>query len=312
MLAEGVVRIGVSQTVHAILTAFAAFQRRQAVAGKRNNAAGAAKAIRNVLSIAGSDPSGGAGIQADLKAFSARGVYGMAVITALTAQNTQGISGVHVLPPDFIAHQIGTVFADIRVDAVKIGMIANAGIATAVAEALASYSGIPVVLDPVMAAKGGATLLDDDAAAVLTARLLPLATVVTPNLPEAAALLGEPEARRRNAMASQAQRLLALGPGAVLVKGGHLNSDDSPDVLATGKGLVWFEAPRVETKNTHGTGCTLSSAIAAELAKGLAPEEAVASAKHYLAAAVAASGRLTVGSGHGPVHHFHQCWDREG
>jgi len=309
MLAEGVVRIGVRQTVHAILTAFAAFRRRQAVAGKRNNAAGAAKVIRNVLSIAGSDPSGGAGIQADLKAFSARGVYGMAVITALTAQNTQGVSGVHVLPPDFVAEQIGAVFADIRVDAVKIGMIANAAIAAAVAEALAPYRGIPIVLDPVMAAKGGATLLAQDAVKALTERLLPLATVLTPNLPEAAALLGEPEARHRDAMASQAQRLLALGPGAVLVKGGHLNSGDSPDVLATGKGLAWFEARRVETKNSHGTGCTLSSAIAAELAKGLASEDAIAIAKRYLAEAVAASGRLTVGSGHGPVHHFHQCWD---
>lgn len=264
--------------------------------------------IRNVLSIAGSDPSGGAGIQADLKAFSARGVYGMAVLTALTAQNTQGVSGVHLVPPQFVADQIDAVFADVRVDAVKIGMIANAGIAGAVAAALADRRGIPIVLDPVMIAKGGAALLAPDAVDVLTERLLPLATLLTPNLPEAAALLHQPVATNREEMAAQAEQLRALGPAAVLAKGGHLDSNESPDVLATAAGLHWFEARRVPTKNTHGTGCTLSSALAAELAKGASAQQAVATAKDYLADAVAAAGKLTVGSGHGPVQHFHALW----
>ncbi|NNU50566.1 bifunctional hydroxymethylpyrimidine kinase/phosphomethylpyrimidine kinase [Rhizobium sp. WYCCWR 11279] len=264
--------------------------------------------IRNVLSIAGSDPSGGAGIQADLKAFSARGVYGMAVLTALTAQNTQGVSGVHLVPPQFVADQINAVFADVRVDAVKIGMIANAGIADAVVGALTDHRDIPIVIDPVMIAKGGAALLAPEAVDVLTRRLLPLATLLTPNLPEAAALLHQPVATNRAEMAEQAERLRALGPAAVLVKGGHLDSDESPDVLATGAGLHWFEAKRVPTKNTHGTGCTLSSALTAELAKGASAQEAVAIAKDYLAGAVAAAGQLTVGSGHGPVQHFHALW----
>jgi hydroxymethylpyrimidine/phosphomethylpyrimidine kinase len=267
--------------------------------------------IRNVLSIAGSDPSGGAGIQADLKAFAARGVYGMAVLTALTAQNTQGVSGVHLVPPAFVADQIKSVFADIRVDAVKIGMIANAEIAAAVADVLRHQSDIPVVLDPVMVAKGGAKLLDPDAVAVLTRHLLPLATLLTPNLPEAAALLGVAPAESRQAMADQAQALLALGPAAVLVKGGHLPGNQSPDVLATADGLRWFEADRVPTANTHGTGCTLSSALAAELAKGNTLYQAVADAKAYLAGAVAAADTLDVGSGHGPVQHFYQLWQTQ-
>jgi hydroxymethylpyrimidine/phosphomethylpyrimidine kinase len=267
--------------------------------------------IRNVLSIAGSDPSGGAGIQADLKAFAARGVYGMAVLTALTAQNTQGVSGVHLVPAAFVADQIKAVFADVRVDAVKIGMIANAEIAAAVADVLQHHKDIPVVLDPVMVAKGGAKLLDPDAVDVLTRRLLPLATLLTPNLPEAAALLDVDPAESRQAMADQAQALLALGPAAVLVKGGHLPGDQSPDVLATSDGLRWFEADRVPTANTHGTGCTLSSALAAELAKGATLQQAVAAAKAYLAGAVAAADTLDVGSGHGPVQHFHQFWQTQ-
>ncbi|MCX8996925.1 bifunctional hydroxymethylpyrimidine kinase/phosphomethylpyrimidine kinase [Rhizobiaceae bacterium BDR2-2] len=265
--------------------------------------------IFNVLSIAGSDPSGGAGIQADLKAFSARGVFGMAALTALTAQNTQGVSAVYVLPPDFVARQIRDVFADIRVDAVKIGMIANAEIADAVAGALAPQHGVPVVLDPVMIAKGGAALLDPQAVDTLKRRLLPLATLVTPNLPEAAALTGLPEAADRDGMARQARAILALGPALALVKGGHLGGPASPDILVGAEGEHWFEAPRTETKNTHGTGCSLSSAIAAELAKGASPAEAVARAKAWLAQAVARSGDLTVGSGHGPVHHFHALWN---
>ncbi len=265
--------------------------------------------IRNVLSIAGSDPSGGAGIQADLKAFSARGTYGMAVLTALTAQNTTGVSAVQTVSPEFVAEQIRMVFADVRVDAVKIGMIASAAIAEAVADALKPHRGIPIVLDPVMIAKGGATLLDIAAIGALTTRLLPLATMLTPNLPEAAALLGEGHAESREQMQDQARKLLTLGPGMVLLKGGHLGGNDSPDVLASADHITWFEAPRVATKNTHGTGCTLSSALAAELAKGKSPEAAVGIAKRYLADAVAAAGELSVGSGHGPVHHFHALWN---
>ena len=265
--------------------------------------------IRNVLTIAGSDPSGGAGIQADLKAFSARGCYGMAVITALTAQNTTGVSAVMPLDPGFVAEQIRMVFADIRVDAVKIGMIANAGIARAVADMLRPHRGIPVVLDPVMIAKGGASLLDPEAIDALTSELLPLATLLTPNLPEAAALLGDPEACSRRIAESQAIRLTGLGPEAVLVKGGHLPGEESPDVLVAGGAVTWFEGNRIHTRNTHGTGCSLSSAIAAELAKGLETPEAVRLAKAWLAEAVRASGKLSVGSGHGPVHHFHALWE---
>ncbi|NGO64820.1 bifunctional hydroxymethylpyrimidine kinase/phosphomethylpyrimidine kinase [Rhizobium daejeonense] len=264
--------------------------------------------IPNVLSIAGSDPSGGAGIQADLKTFSALGVYGMAALTALTAQNTTGVSGVHAVPAEFVADQIRMVFADVRVDAVKIGMIANAGIARAVAGVLEDHPDVPVVLDPVMIAKGGTALLDASAVTALTECLLPLATLLTPNLPEAAALLGVEEALDRATMAEQGAALVALGPAAVLVKGGHLEGPESPDVLVAKEGTHWFEAPRFLTKNTHGTGCSLSSAVAAGLAKGLPPTDAIAAAKSWLAGAVAASGDLSVGSGHGPVHHFHSLW----
>jgi hydroxymethylpyrimidine/phosphomethylpyrimidine kinase len=267
-----------------------------------------ADTIANILSIAGSDPSGGAGIQADLKTFAARGTYGMAVLTALTAQNTQGVSGVHLVPPAFVGAQIADVFSDIRVDAVKIGMIASAEIAEAVAGGLSSHRGMPVVLDPVMVAKGGASLLAQEAVAALVRRLLPLATLLTPNLPEAAALLGEAEATDRAGMADQASRLLALGPRAVLLKGGHLPGHESPDVLATSSGLRWFEGVRVLTRNTHGTGCSLSSAIAAELGKGRPLADAVAAGKSFVAGAVRSSDALAVGSGHGPLHHFHALW----
>ncbi len=274
--------------------------------------------IRNVLSIAGSDPSGGAGIQADLKTFAARGTYGMAALTALTAQNTQGVTGVHLVPPDFVAAQIAAVFADIRVDAVKIGMIATAEIAEAVAEALAPNGRVPVVLDPVMVAKGGASLLDPSAVAALRDRLLPRASHLTPNLPEAARLLETDVAQSREEMARQGAALLALGPRAVLVKGGHLSGEDSPDVLVTATGARWFEAPRTPTANTHGTGCTLSAALAAEVAKAGpdagadAEAEAVAASKSYVAGAIAAADRLHVGAGHGPTHHFHALWPQDG
>lgn len=264
--------------------------------------------IPNVLSIAGSDPSGGAGIQADIKAISANHGYAMAALTALTAQNTQGVSGVHLVPPDFVASQIDAVFADIGVDAVKVGMIATAEIAVAVADALARHAPPVVVLDPVMVAKGGASLLAPDAVEAVRARLLPLASVLTPNLPELAALLGEEEAESREAMADQAGRLLDRGPSAVLAKGGHLPGASSPDALVTADGVIWLDGPRHATPNTHGTGCTLSAALATLIGRGMPLPAAARAAKDYVAGAIAASGRLSVGHGHGPTHHFHALW----
>jgi len=259
--------------------------------------------IPNVLSIAGSDPSGGAGIQADLKAISANGAFAMAALTALTAQNTQGVSGIHLVPPDFVKKQIDSIFDDIRVDVVKIGMIANAEIAQAIARALAGRDA-PIILDPVMIAKGGAALLQPDAIAVLRDTLLPLAFILTPNLPEAAHLLAAQVATTRDEMEAQGRALCQLGPAAVLMKGGHLSGPDSPDCLVTSERVMWFEAPRMPTRNTHGTGCTLSSALAAQLAKTADIQSAVAAAKSYVASAIAHADQLSVGSGHGPTHHF--------
>lgn len=266
--------------------------------------------ILNVLSIAGSDPSGGAGIQADIKAISANGAFAMAAITALTAQNTQGVSGIHLVPPGFVQDQIAAVFADIRVDAVKVGMIANADIAAAVAKALKDHKDIPIVLDPVMIAKGGAALLQPDAVNTLRDELLPLATVLTPNLPEAAHLLGSDTATTREGMATQGAALCALGAKAVLMKGGHLDTPDSPDCLVTSDTVTWFDAVRTQTANTHGTGCTLSSALAAQLAKGLSPEAATSAAKSYVAEAIAKADALSVGTGHGPTHHFANLYSK--
>ena len=264
--------------------------------------------IAKALSIAGSDPSGGAGIQADLKTFSALGVYGMSAVTALTAQNTQGVQAVHLSPADFVAAQITSVLSDVETHAIKIGMIATAGIASAVADALGAFDTGPVVLDPVMIAKGGASLLDPDAVGALRDALLPKAALVTPNLPEAAALLSMPVATTRADMEAQAARLLQLGPEWVLLKGGHLEGPDSPDLLTNGQAQFWLESPRVETRNTHGTGCTLSAACAAELAKGADMSDAVRAAKAYVTGAIAGADQLDVGSGHGPTHHFHALW----
>lgn len=260
--------------------------------------------IANVLSIAGSDPSGGAGIQADIKAISANGAYAMAALTALTAQNTQGVSGINLVPPAFVQSQIEAVFSDIRVDAVKIGMIANAAIAGAVAQTLKARGPANIVLDPVMIAKGGAALLQPDAVQTLRRELLPLATVLTPNLPEAAHLLEASVAATREDMVAQGQALCALGPQAVLMKGGHLEGADSPDCLVTAQQVMWFEAARALTANTHGTGCTLSSALAAFLGQGHSLPDAAAKAKVYVAQAIAQAGDLSVGTGHGPTHHF--------
>jgi hydroxymethylpyrimidine/phosphomethylpyrimidine kinase len=260
------------------------------------------------LSIAGSDPSGGAGIQADLKTFSALGVYGATVITALTAQNTQDVAAVEIVSPLFVAAQIDAVCGDLTIDAVKIGMLGNAGVIEAVAEALDRDSLKHIVLDPVMAAGSGRALLAPDAIDLLRRALVPRASLVTPNLPEAAALLGEPEAQDETQMRGQAERLIRLGARAVLLKGGHAGGAESVDFFADGRVELRLPAPRVETRNTHGTGCTLSAAIAAGLAKGLPLAEAVAQAKAYVTAAIAAADRLNVGRGAGPLHHFHEWW----
>jgi hydroxymethylpyrimidine/phosphomethylpyrimidine kinase len=267
-----------------------------------------AQPIPNVLTIAGSDSSGGAGIQADLKTFSALGAYGASVITALTAQNTRGVSAIHTPDAAFVAAQLDAVFDDLRIDAVKIGMLANAGIVRAVAAALRRHRPRHIVLDTVMLSKSNHALLAPDAVAALRDELLPLADLLTPNLPEAAALLAVAEAVDEAAMIGQGEALRALGAHAVLVKGGHLAAVDSPDWLIQASGTLRLGGPRVPVKNTHGTGCTLSSAIAALIPQRADLASAVADAKAYLTGALEASGRLDVGSGVGPVHHFHRWW----
>jgi len=265
--------------------------------------------IPNILTIAGSDSGGGAGIQADLKTFSALGAYGASVITALTAQNTRGVTGVHTPDAAFVTAQLDAVFGDIRIDAVKIGMLANAAIVHAVADALRHYAPRFVVLDTVMISKSSHALLAPDAVDALRDVLLPLATVVTPNLPEAAALLNDVPATTENDMARQGRALLQTGARAVLMKGGHLpDAAASPDWLVEATRTVRLEGARVPVSNTHGTGCTLSSAIAALLPQQPDLESAVREAKVYLTGAIAASGQLDVGHGVGPVHHFHRWW----
>ena len=260
------------------------------------------------VTIAGSDSSGGAGIQADLKTFSALGVYGASVITALTAQNTKGVSAIHDVPPAFVAQEIDAVFSDLDVGAVKIGMVSQAAVIEAIAAGLVRWRQSKVVVDPVMIATSGDRLLAPDAVDVLRRVLIPRALVLTPNLPEAAALLDAPVARNEAEMRDQGERLLELGPRAVVIKGGHGTGAESVDLLVEPTAFTRLAAGRVATRNTHGTGCTLSSAIAAGLAKGLDLAAAVRAAKAYVTAALAAAGRLEIGSGHGPVHHFHAWW----
>jgi len=260
------------------------------------------------VTIAGSDSSGGAGIQADLKTFAALGVYGASVIAALTAQNTEGVTAVHEVPPAFVTAQLDAVFSDLDVGAVKIGMLGNAAISAAVASGLERHNQVNVVLDPVMVATSGHRLLAPDAIELLRERLLPRALVITPNLPEAAALLDAPEAANENEMLRQADCLIALGANAVLMKGGHAGGTESIDVLVTATASIRVIGERFQTRNTHGTGCTLSAAIAAELAKGRGLTEAVRNAKEYVTSAIAAADRLTIGNGPGPVHHFYRWW----
>ncbi|WP_158903188.1 bifunctional hydroxymethylpyrimidine kinase/phosphomethylpyrimidine kinase [Burkholderia sp. L27(2015)] len=264
--------------------------------------------IANVLTIAGSDSGGGAGIQADLKTFSALGVYGASVITALTAQNTRGVQAIHITPPEFVAAQLAAVFEDIQIDAVKIGMLANAETVRAVAESLRRYQPKQVILDTVMIAKSGHALLAPDAVAALRDELLPLADLVTPNLPEAAALLDMPQADDEDGMLRQGEALRALGARAVLMKGGHLSGTQSPDWLVQADGSQRLNVARVQVVNTHGTGCTLSAAIAALAPQRSLLAQAVSDAKIYLTQALVQSTRLSVGHGIGPVHHFHRWW----
>ena len=253
------------------------------------------------LTIAGSDSGGGAGIQADIKAFSAMGVYGASVVTAVTAQNSKAVTAIHPIPDDIVAAQIKAVLDDIQIDAIKIGMLGAPSLIAAVAEALAGFEG-PIVLDPVMVAKSGDTLLADTAIDALKTQLFKRATVVTPNLPEAAKLVGAGSTQ------AQAEALLELGVGAVLIKGGHADGQICTDQLVTQKVTEDFSAQRVNTRNTHGTGCSYSSAIAAGLAQGLALQEAVSRAHLWLHQAILRADELHVGQGHGPVHHFHAIW----
>jgi hydroxymethylpyrimidine/phosphomethylpyrimidine kinase len=264
------------------------------------------------LTVAGSDSSGGAGIQADLKTFSALGVYGASVITALTAQNTLGVEAVHIVPADFVLKQIEAVARDLEVGAVKIGMLATSAVIEAVAKGLQAFPRTPIVLDPVMVAAAGDALLDQEAVETLRAVLLPRATLITPNLPEVAKLLDSGEAKDERAMRAQAAVLKRLGAKAVLVKGGHAAGSEAVDILLDNEGELRLAAPRIETNNTHGTGCTLSAAIAAELAKGTSLRQAVAKAKAYITASIAAADELHIGKGRGPVHHFHAIWLRRG
>jgi hydroxymethylpyrimidine/phosphomethylpyrimidine kinase len=260
------------------------------------------------VTIAGSDSGGGAGIQADLKTFSALGVYGASVITALTAQNTRCVSAIHDAPADFVTAQIDAVFSDLRVNAVKIGMLSRIDIIQAVADGLDRWKPAFTVLDPVMVATSGDRLIQDDAIGAIVTDLFPLATLITPNLAEAATLLSEPMAHDTTTMEHQGKALITLGARAVLMKGGHGTGDESIDVLVTKQHSERFNAPRIATNNTHGTGCTLSSAIAAELAKGHSLSEAIRSAKDYVTQALAASETLEIGKGNGPVHHFYRLW----
>ncbi len=264
--------------------------------------------MKHLLTIAGSDSSGGAGIQADLKTFSAHGTYGMSVITAITAQNTTGVTAVVDLNPSIIAAQIDAVFSDIRVDAVKIGMLSQPQTIACVAERLRFWQPSIIVLDPVMISKSGYALLKPEACAALIAELLPLATLVTPNLPEAETLTGCKIASQED-MQRAAQAILAMGVQAVLLKGGHL-ADSADDFLLTRDGSCWFEGVRVESQHTHGTGCTLSSSLAANLANGMTLAAAVAASKAYVTQGIRHG--LAIGKGCGPTHHFYELYQKAG
>lgn len=272
------------------------------------------RTIANVLTIAGSDPSGGAGLQGDLKTFSALGVYGTNVITAVIAQNTCGVAGVYPVSPQAIREQLAHLLDDVALDAVKIGMVASREVAEVIADVLRQRRPRWIVLDPVMVAKSGDILVDDAGIRAVRDILVPLADVITPNLPEAAVLLDAPSPSSLDDMEAMLPGLVELGAPYVVLKGGHLRGATCPDLLATPSGHEWLPASRIDTDNLHGTGCALSSAIAACLAKlpldahTDAPVAAISDAKQWLHAALEASVRLNVGNGRGPVHHFHAWW----
>lgn len=260
------------------------------------------------LTIAGSDSCGGAGIQADLKTFSALGVHGASAITALTAQNTQGVQSVYPVPAEFVTAQIDSVMTDLEVGAIKLGMLGSEEMIHATAAALGKWPGPPVILDPVMVAGTGDPLLNDGAEFALRSYLFSAVDLITPNLPEAARLLSADIATSEQMMLSQGELLLTLGAKAVLIKGGHSQGADAVDLFFDGENIVRLAANRIQTRNTHGTGCTLSSAIAAYMARGLPLLEAVQNAKTYVTEALIAADTLQIGKGAGPVHHFHMLW----
>lgn len=260
------------------------------------------------VTIAGSDSGGGAGVQADLKTFSALGVYGASVITALTAQNTLGVHAVHDVPADFVRAQMKAVFGDLAVNAVKIGMLSQTEVIETVVSELANYPLLPIILDPVMVATSGDRLLASEAVSVLKATLMKRADLITPNLHEAAFLTGLVCAKDDDEMMHQAMILLDDGARAVLLKGGHGKGTTARDFFCNQDTGFWLAAPRHETKNTHGTGCTLSSAIAAECAKGISIPDALKGAKEFVTRAIEAADTLKVGKGYGPTHHFYDFW----
>ena len=268
--------------------------------------------IPNTLTIAGMDPSGGAGILADVKAMSALGAYACAVVAALTAQNTQAVTDISPVNPQFVRAQLDTLFADVTIHAVKIGMLGQTGVIEVVADRLGHFNPEHIVLDPVMVAKSGDLLLEQKAVGALREQLLPLATIITPNLPEAGVLLEMRSVETVREMRRVAERLRNLmthsGHRWVLVKGGHLPGNDTIDILHDGDQMIELPGHRIPTRNTHGTGCTLSSAITALLPQTQTVPEATQKAKDYLVQAILHADALRVGQGHGPVHHFHQLW----
>ncbi len=265
--------------------------------------------MKHLLTIAGSDSSGGAGIQADLKTFAAHGVFGMSVITAVTAQNTCGVTLVQDMTPDMITAQIDAVFSDIRVDGVKVGMVSRSESIRAIAEGLKKWKPPVVVIDPVMISKSGYPLLQPASCDTLIRELLPLATLLTPNLPEAEAICGF-SIKTEGDMEKAATAILSMGAKAVLVKGGHLEGRKADDFLSDGKEAIWLSGERIKTEHTHGTGCTLSSALASNLAKGMSLLDAVQAGKKYVTTAIAHG--IALGKGHGPTHHFVDLYKKAG
>lgn len=270
--------------------------------------------IPNILSIAGVDPSGGAGILADIKTMSALGGYGTAVVAALTAQNTQAVTAIHPVPHEFVAQQIDTLFADVRIDAVKIGMLGQQQVTRTVAERMAHWKPVHLVLDPVMIAKSGDHLLERAAVNELRESLLPRATVITPNLPEAGVLLDARPPENIREMRKAAEKLRRLlsddNDRWVFLKGGHLPGNDTVDIVHDGDRMIELPGTRIATRNTHGTGCSLSAALATLLPQTADVPQAAHAAKDYLVAAISRSDELSVGTGHGPVQHFHAWWPK--